>query len=43
MQILNPLKLTDSRVSMFSCRKEAMSFQSRMSPSQLFCLGVIIL
>lgn len=35
--------LTDSRVSMFSCRKEAMSFQSRMSPSQLFCLCAGIL
>lgn len=35
---LNTAILTDSRVSIFSCTKEAMSFQSRMSTSQLFCL-----
>lgn len=33
--------LTESRVSMFSCRKEAMSFQSMMSSSQLCCLCII--
>lgn len=33
--------LTESRVSMFSCRKEAMSFQSMMSSSQLCCLCIV--